>query len=106
MYMYYRYIYVLTPDLSPDSVQTVRAHCVVVFFSFNNALVHACTCCTFIFCIRHRRPSREGLQLAMRNVEQFYTVVGLVEYFPQFLKLLETTMPQFFRNISYVYGGS
>ena len=49
---------------------------------------------------RCRNPSRAGLELAKRNVERFYSVVGYLENFPQFLEVLQEIFPQFFTNVT------
>ena len=51
-----------------------------------------------------RQPSTEALSLAKQNVERYYAVVGYVEKLPQFLEVLQTTMPQFFTNITQFYS--
>ena len=45
-------------------------------------------------------PSKEALQLAKENVDAYYGVVGLAEELIPSYKLMETTMPQFFANMS------
>ena len=51
-----------------------------------------------------RKPSIEALSLAKQNVERYYAVVGYLENFPQFLEVLQTTLPQFFSNVTQFYS--
>ena len=57
-------------------------------------------CTNIISYIFYRNASQAGLQLAKRNIERFYSVVGILEEFDKFWEVLEEVMPQFFRNAS------
>ncbi|XP_039271717.2 uronyl 2-sulfotransferase-like [Styela clava] len=50
-----------------------------------------------------RTRSPWALQKAKENVVKYYTVVGIVEDFPNTLRLLEYTLPRYFRRGSEIY---
>ena len=41
--------------------------------------------------------------MAVANVEQYYSVVGILELMPETLKVLESFVPSYFHGISEVY---
>ncbi|KAI8502953.1 hypothetical protein Bbelb_196550 [Branchiostoma belcheri] len=45
-----------------------------------------------------RRPSQAAVEVAKENIRRHYAVVGVLEEFSSFLKVLEGVMPQFFRG--------
>ncbi|CAH1268000.1 UST [Branchiostoma lanceolatum] len=44
------------------------------------------------------RPSQAAVEVAKENIRRHYAVVGVLEEFSSFLKVLEVVMPQFFRG--------
>ena len=47
--------------------------------------------------------NHKALQLAQRNVERYYAVVGIVEKMQESLKVLENYVPAFFKDARTVY---
>ncbi|XP_035681325.1 uronyl 2-sulfotransferase-like [Branchiostoma floridae] len=45
-----------------------------------------------------RQPSQAAVERAKENIRRHYAVVGVLEEFSSFLKVLEVVMPQFFRG--------
>ena len=43
--------------------------------------------------------------MAVANVEQYYSVVGILELLPESMKVLESFVPSYFHGISEVYNG-
>ncbi|CAH1267882.1 UST [Branchiostoma lanceolatum] len=46
------------------------------------------------------KPSQAAVEVAKENIRRHYAVVGVLEEFSSFLKVLEVVMPQFFRGAS------
>ncbi|XP_066286636.1 uronyl 2-sulfotransferase-like [Branchiostoma lanceolatum] len=44
------------------------------------------------------KPSQAAVEVAKENIRRHYAVVGVLEEFSSFLKVLEVVMPQFFRG--------
>ena len=44
-----------------------------------------------------------ALEMAMENVKKFYSVVGVIEDFPKTLRVLESTIPEFFEGVMDLY---
>ena len=42
--------------------------------------------------------------MAVANVEQYYSVVGILELLPESMKVLESFVPSYFHGISEVYN--
>ena len=42
--------------------------------------------------------------MAVANVEQYYSVVGILELLPESMKVLESFLPSYFHGISEVYN--
>ena len=42
--------------------------------------------------------------MAVANVEQYYSVVGILELLPESMKVLESLVPSYFHGISEVYN--
>ena len=51
-----------------------------------------------IVCFIARKPSRQAVALAMNNVNKYFPVVGYVEEFEDFLRVLEKLLPQYFKG--------
>ena len=56
-----------------------------------------------LLCSIFSTPSRRALERAKQNVDQHYSVVGIIEDLYNFLVVLEHRMPQLFRGISKNY---
>ena len=52
-----------------------------------------------IVCCVARTPSRQAVALAMNNVNKYFPVVGYVEEFEDFLRVLEQLFPQYFKGV-------
>ena len=44
-----------------------------------------------------------AMEMAMENVKKFYSVVGVIEDFPKTLRVLESTIPEFFEGVMDLY---
>ena len=51
----------------------------------------------------YRKPSREALELAKRNVVEHYAVIGLLEELETFYGMLQSTVPHIFDGIEVLY---
>ncbi|XP_078602251.1 uronyl 2-sulfotransferase-like [Branchiostoma floridae x Branchiostoma japonicum] len=50
-------------------------------------------------------PSQAAVEKAKENIRRHYAVVGVLEEFSSFLKVLEVVMPQFFRGAHHTWRG-
>ncbi|KAK2193695.1 hypothetical protein NP493_8g06014 [Ridgeia piscesae] len=50
-----------------------------------------------------RKPTLNALETAIANVERYYSIIGVVEQFDQFLEALEVVFPDYFRGVTHIY---
>ena len=54
-------------------------------------------------CLIFRKPTLNALETAIANVERYYSIIGVVEQFDQFLEALEVVFPDYFRGVTHIY---
>ena len=57
-----------------------------------------------IFFSSYRNAGESSLQRAKSNIEKYYSVVGMLEDFPNFFRTLEYIFPQYFAGVIDYYN--